>query len=91
MQVRYILLCAVRSLLYLHAKKIIHRDVKGGNILLTSDGDVKLADFGVSKQIQATIAKGGINELAGSPLWMAPEVLRGRTVGILVKIALNTL
>jgi len=61
------------GLIYLHSKQIIHRDVKAANILLTDNGRIKIADFGVSQQILSTFSKGSI---AGTPYWMAPEILK---------------
>jgi len=65
--------CMVQGLIYLHSHRILHRDLKAGNILLTSDGIAKLADFGVSAKLQHTMDKK--DTVVGSPYWMAPEVI----------------
>ena len=56
----------------MHRQGVIHRDIKGGNILTTRDGIVKLADFGVATKL--TDAEKS-NSFAGTPYWMAPEVI----------------
>jgi hypothetical protein len=61
------------SLKYVHSLNRIHRDIKSGNLLVTSDGLVKLCDFGVSAQLDDSLAKTGTR--IGSPYWMAPEVI----------------
>jgi serine/threonine protein kinase len=61
---------------YLHSCKIIHRDLKGANVLITRDGVVKLADFGASKVFKEGTVTDGMKSLKGSLFWMAPEVRR---------------
>lgn len=68
----------LEGLSFLHSKGIVHRDVKGANILIGNHGDVKLADFGCCRQIEQlhNTMTGGLHEVKGSVFWMAPEVLR---------------
>jgi len=62
---------------YLHQNLIVHRDIKGANILVDTQGKVKLADFGCSKAIQGLVSQGDLlNTMQGTPYWMAPEVMR---------------
>ncbi|KAM3724492.1 Serine/threonine-protein kinase [Dirofilaria immitis] len=72
-QIHYIMKEILKALNFLHSKNVIHRDLKAGNVLLTSDARVKLADFGVSalckdsREVRSTFI--------GTPYWMAPEVM----------------
>ncbi len=72
-------ICAIckqvlRGLNYMHTNRKIHRDIKAGNILLNSQGQAKLADFGVCAELASTISKQTTR--AGSPFWMSPEVIK---------------
>ncbi|XP_077102268.1 STE20-like kinase b [Siphateles boraxobius] len=76
-QIRVVCKQTLDALVYLHENKVIHRDLKAGNILLTLDGDVKLADFGVSAKNTKTVQRR--DSFIGTPYWMAPEVVMCET------------
>lgn len=68
----------LEGLNFLHAEKIVHRDVKGANILIDAQGDAKLADFGACRELEAlqSTVTGGMKSIHGSVFWMAPEVMQ---------------
>lgn len=71
----------LQGLLYLHDQGVVHRDIKGANILTTKEGLVKLADFGVAARLgDAEVAEASQQAPAGTPYWMAPEVVELKTV-----------
>ncbi|XP_056148269.1 STE20-like serine/threonine-protein kinase isoform X2 [Lampris incognitus] len=76
-QIRVVCKQTLEALVYLHENKVIHRDLKAGNILLSLEGDVKLADFGVSAKNTKTLQRR--DSFIGTPYWMAPEVVMCET------------
>ncbi|XP_065152830.1 STE20-like serine/threonine-protein kinase isoform X1 [Paramisgurnus dabryanus] len=76
-QIRVVCKQTLEALTYLHENKIIHRDLKAGNILFSAEGDIKLADFGVSAKNTKTLQRR--DSFIGTPYWMAPEVVMCET------------
>ncbi len=71
------------GLVYLHENKVVHCDLKGANVLVDSDGVVKLSDFGCSKRFESSLSKSDFNGIIkGSLPWMAPEVLQTQGYGV---------
>ncbi|XP_065834384.1 mitogen-activated protein kinase kinase kinase 3-like [Oscarella lobularis] len=71
----------VEGVAYLHSKCVVHRDIKGANILRDSSGNVKLSDFGASKRLQTIRTMSGYKSVHGTPYWMSPEVINGKGYG----------
>ncbi|XP_022165252.1 serine/threonine-protein kinase 10 isoform X1 [Myzus persicae] len=72
-QIAYVCKYMCEGLAFLHKCKVIHRDLKAGNVLLTTSAGVKIADFGVSAKNKQTLQKH--DTFIGTPYWMAPEVV----------------
>ncbi|KAF7363473.1 STE11-like protein [Mycena sanguinolenta] len=69
----------LQGLIYLHERDIIHRDIKGANILVDNKGGIKISDFGISKKVEDGMGAGNRMHrpsLQGSVFWMAPEVVK---------------
>ncbi|XP_007937963.1 serine/threonine-protein kinase 10 [Orycteropus afer afer] len=77
-QIQVICRQMLEALNFLHSKRIIHRDLKAGNVLMTLEGDIRLADFGVSAKNLKTLQKR--DSFIGTPYWMAPEVVMCETM-----------
>ncbi|XP_020292574.1 neither inactivation nor afterpotential protein C isoform X2 [Pseudomyrmex gracilis] len=75
----FILREVIKALIHLHEHNVIHRDIRGSNIVLTKEGEVKLIDFGLSKTMKSELEKP--HTCIGSPCWMAPEVVAGTNSG----------
>ena len=72
------------GLCFMHEKKLVHRDMKAANVLLNSNGEAKIADFGVTKQLPSgKLEDGGkAGDVVGTPHWMAPEVITESVNGV---------
>ncbi len=82
--IRVYTLQLLQGLMYLHDHQIIHRDIKGANLLVDNQAVVKLADFGSSKKLRTIAIEAndqGRHSLKGTPYFLAPEVISGQTVG----------
>ncbi|CAH1789656.1 unnamed protein product [Owenia fusiformis] len=71
----------LEGLAYLHDRLIVHRDIKGANILRDAAGNVKIGDFGASKRLQTIATSTGMKSVIGTPYWMSPEVINGDGYG----------
>ena len=75
--IAYVLSRVLRGITFMHSKRRLHRDIKGDNVLLTSDGKVKVADFGICVELSAQRKKR--NTICGTTPYMAPELFRGES------------
>ena len=71
----------LEGVVYLHANRVVHRDIKGKNVLLVDKGNLKLADFGISKQLETlSSTHGAQTSVTGTIKWMAPEICSGKKI-----------
>ena len=80
-EVRYYMVQICEGVRYLHRKTILHRDLKLGNMFLTWDMTVKIGDFGLATQHQASISS--VSTLCGTPNYIAPEVLKKQVCSLM--------
>ncbi|XP_065353511.1 neither inactivation nor afterpotential protein C isoform X2 [Cloeon dipterum] len=73
LHIAHILKETIKAVVYLHQNHYMHRDIRASNILLTKSGEIKLIDFGLSRELRSTMGKRG--STVGSPCWMAPELV----------------
>ncbi|KAK8815971.1 hypothetical protein WA538_005090, partial [Blastocystis sp. DL] len=82
--IAYVCRCLLLALDALHSQNRIHRDIKSDNILLDSQGHVKLADFGFAVHLRES--KDQRKSVVGTPFWMAPELIQGAGYGVAVDV-----
>ncbi|KYN33316.1 Neither inactivation nor afterpotential protein C [Trachymyrmex septentrionalis] len=78
--IAFILKEVIKALIHLHEHNVIHRDIRGNNIVLTKEGEVKLVDFGLSRTMKNEFEKR--RTYIGSPSWMAPEMIGSKDSGV---------
>jgi len=78
-EIAYVCQQVLNALNYMHNMNRVHRDLKSDNVLINSDGECKLADFGMA--VQLTNQTASLKTVVGSPYWMAPEILMERNYG----------
>ncbi len=70
------ILQVLEGLNFLHEQGVVHRDIKGANILISTGGQVKLADFGVAAKMEGGLDTQAKDSVVGTPYWMAPEIIQ---------------
>ncbi|KAJ8686537.1 hypothetical protein QAD02_022331 [Eretmocerus hayati] len=75
--IAYVLRETIKAVMHLHENNLLHRDIRASNIMLTKEGEIKLVDFGLARQIKGELGKR--NTCIGSPNWMAPEVVMSKS------------